>query len=286
MTEIAKNIKKLRKENGLSQEEFAEKINAVRQSVSKWERGKTNPTLDTIELICKEFNVTSEELMGKNKTKIERLIDKIGKRRLEKIITITIATLFILFIILTTIKLFMLNHISNKISDYCKSNNYYFEINMYENNILKENQKVWYLDGKYKISDDNYRNTGEKYVHTDEYIDIKNNKYEIRDDSNNEFVEIENADYLEIYKNEYSKTQIPQCINNEQSVIEKLSTLIKSKIFYKQGVWNIKTKLTSIMIKDNKNLLITETKDSDKYKFRQNEYFIILNCVSESDVNK
>ena len=33
------NIKNLRKEKGLSQEELAIKLNVVRQTVSKWERG-------------------------------------------------------------------------------------------------------------------------------------------------------------------------------------------------------------------------------------------------------
>lgn len=33
------NLKKVRKEKGLSQEALAEKINVVRQTISKWEKG-------------------------------------------------------------------------------------------------------------------------------------------------------------------------------------------------------------------------------------------------------
>lgn len=36
---INDNIKRFRKEKGLSQEEMAVKLNVVRQTISKWEKG-------------------------------------------------------------------------------------------------------------------------------------------------------------------------------------------------------------------------------------------------------
>ena len=36
---LNENIKSLRKQNGLSQEQLANKMHVVRQTVSKWERG-------------------------------------------------------------------------------------------------------------------------------------------------------------------------------------------------------------------------------------------------------
>ena len=36
---LSENIKVMRKAKGLSQQELAEKLNVVRQTVSKWERG-------------------------------------------------------------------------------------------------------------------------------------------------------------------------------------------------------------------------------------------------------
>lgn len=36
---LKENIKKIRKDKGLSQEELAVKLNVVRQTISKWEQG-------------------------------------------------------------------------------------------------------------------------------------------------------------------------------------------------------------------------------------------------------
>lgn len=48
MTEITKNIRRFRKEQGLSQNELAEKLHVTRQTISNWETGKTYPDLDTV----------------------------------------------------------------------------------------------------------------------------------------------------------------------------------------------------------------------------------------------
>ena len=36
---FAENLKKIRKDKGYTQEELAKKLNVVRQTVSKWEKG-------------------------------------------------------------------------------------------------------------------------------------------------------------------------------------------------------------------------------------------------------
>ena len=45
---IAENIKRLRKQHNLSQEQLAEKLNVSRQSVSKWESGLAYPEMDKV----------------------------------------------------------------------------------------------------------------------------------------------------------------------------------------------------------------------------------------------
>lgn len=60
---IADKILKLRKEKGLSQEAFAEKLGVSRQSVSKWESGGTVPDIDKIIAMSKLFEVSTDYLL-------------------------------------------------------------------------------------------------------------------------------------------------------------------------------------------------------------------------------
>lgn len=54
----------LRKKNGLSQEEFAEKIDVSRQAVSRWEGAQTYPDIPKIILISKLFGVSVDYLLN------------------------------------------------------------------------------------------------------------------------------------------------------------------------------------------------------------------------------
>lgn len=60
---LNENIHALRKSKGLSQEELALKLNVVRQTVSKWERGATEPGIDMIKLIARELEVPVMRLL-------------------------------------------------------------------------------------------------------------------------------------------------------------------------------------------------------------------------------
>lgn len=60
--EIGNKIMELRKKNGLSQEELAEKIGVARQTISKWELGETSPDLNQAKELSKIFNVSLDEL--------------------------------------------------------------------------------------------------------------------------------------------------------------------------------------------------------------------------------
>ena len=60
---LADKITELRKKNGWSQEELAEKLNVSRQSVSKWEGAQSIPDLDKILQMSKIFGVTTDYLL-------------------------------------------------------------------------------------------------------------------------------------------------------------------------------------------------------------------------------
>lgn len=57
---------KLRKKEGLSQEELGDKLNVTRQTVSKWELGQSRPDTDKLAEICSLFGVNANELMDDN----------------------------------------------------------------------------------------------------------------------------------------------------------------------------------------------------------------------------
>ena len=57
-------IVELRKNNGLSQDELAEKVLVTRQAVSRWETGETIPNTETLKLLSKLFHVTINTLLG------------------------------------------------------------------------------------------------------------------------------------------------------------------------------------------------------------------------------
>ena len=54
----------LRKENGWSQEDFAEKLDVSRQAISRWENGTALPDAQNILQISKLFNVTADYLLN------------------------------------------------------------------------------------------------------------------------------------------------------------------------------------------------------------------------------
>lgn len=56
----------LRKEKGLSQEEFGNILDVSRQSVSKWELGQAQPDVDKIKKICEFYNISFDYLLNDN----------------------------------------------------------------------------------------------------------------------------------------------------------------------------------------------------------------------------
>ena len=74
---IGKFIKKLRKDNNLTQDELAKKLGVTYQAVSKWENGKSIPDIAILKTISELFNVNIDELLEgnvKNKKKINKKI--------------------------------------------------------------------------------------------------------------------------------------------------------------------------------------------------------------------
>lgn len=63
---VGKNIQYLRKENNLTQQALAEKLNYTSKAISKWERGESIPEIETLIAIASFFKVTVDYLLHEN----------------------------------------------------------------------------------------------------------------------------------------------------------------------------------------------------------------------------
>lgn len=75
---IGKNIKKLREELGMTQEQMAEKLNISYQAISKWENSQSVPDTMMLPAIAKICCVTIDELFRENQESYENLAGKLA----------------------------------------------------------------------------------------------------------------------------------------------------------------------------------------------------------------
>lgn len=64
---FAENLKQVRKEKNLSQEELAEILDVSRQAVSKWEQGIGYPEVEKLLLMANRLNISLDSLMATEK---------------------------------------------------------------------------------------------------------------------------------------------------------------------------------------------------------------------------
>lgn len=92
---ISKNLRKFRKEKGLSQKEIGEKLKVGGATISSWEKGNTQISIEMLYEFCKIINKSITEIMEieENKElsrkenellKNYRKINKKGKAEAEK----------------------------------------------------------------------------------------------------------------------------------------------------------------------------------------------------------
>lgn len=106
---FAENLKKIRKDKGYTQETLAEKLNVVRQTVSKWEKGLSLPDVDMLSKIVNvletdvnilldgQITTTDQSEIVKQLAKINEQLT-IKNRRYKKIMK-TIAIILLIIVI-------------------------------------------------------------------------------------------------------------------------------------------------------------------------------------------
>ncbi|MCI9109201.1 MAG: helix-turn-helix transcriptional regulator [Lachnospiraceae bacterium] len=70
------NLKRLRKEKGVSQEELAVKLNVVRQTISKWEKGLSVPDAQLLISLSEILETPVSVLLGETIESKESVSDK------------------------------------------------------------------------------------------------------------------------------------------------------------------------------------------------------------------
>lgn len=69
LSSFSKNLIKIRKGAGLTQEQLAQSISVTRQAISRWEQGRTEPDITTLTRLAEALNVDSQELIEGRKAK-------------------------------------------------------------------------------------------------------------------------------------------------------------------------------------------------------------------------
>ena len=109
------NLKTIRQSKGFTQAELAIKINVVRQTISKWEKGLSVPDADTLQKIAEVLEVDVSQLLGAelskedNKNEVAEQLARINEQmaikncrssRIWKTIGITLKTIGITLLVL------------------------------------------------------------------------------------------------------------------------------------------------------------------------------------------
>lgn len=88
--ELANNLKYYREKAGFTQEQVANELRITRQSISRWENGKSNPDLDNLVLISELYQVSLDHLIKENEElfkKIDQNVQEIQDKK-QKLIEI------------------------------------------------------------------------------------------------------------------------------------------------------------------------------------------------------
>ena len=88
---IGENIKRMRRERDLTQEEMATHLGISFQSISKWERGDGYPDITMLPALANYFGISIDELLGMSKIEknnqycdINRIWDENNKKGLHQ----------------------------------------------------------------------------------------------------------------------------------------------------------------------------------------------------------
>lgn len=116
---LSKNLKIFRKRKGLTQENVAETLNVVRQTISKWEKGISVPDAGMLIRLAEILDVSVNELIGsdiadeKNENMIAvelaKVVEQLASRNHRSKKVLKCVLIFLIILLLFLVFLFVIN---------------------------------------------------------------------------------------------------------------------------------------------------------------------------------
>lgn len=286
MSYFGNQIIKLRKREGLSQEEFAYRIGVSRQIVSRWENGTAIPRATKVKIMSDEFKIPADKLFGTEESVGKNESHPVAKKRLKvmlKGIAVILIILTILYIVYFAYKFFLLKSLDEKFQEYDNWTNYYAEIKTFEEAELTAKVEIWRKDNKYKIKTENYYENGQTNKNC-KWIDLDLNKRTEYDYENDKMISYEDDQTLKVHSSNYIKNYFSWIkIIKSQNIVAESANL---NIIYKnKSKENVILKLNKIAVTFEENGIIPVSYvDSSLGHVMATNYNVKLNEVTDNDI--
>lgn len=209
---IGKFIKKLREKKGWTQDELAEKLYIRRQSISKWEIGKTCPDSENFKILSEIFNVSIDELISgeyiskqdatakSEELKIKILDDSNATKSKNKLLKKIICAMFVVLIFCFAFYYFIMTYNQFKMYYITGSSD---GVSISDGLIFETNEKIFFQLGNVNIDEEEILSTTVYYLN-----DGEENLIYRSDDYDNRYIQ-ESKSYPE-----YFNTKVDNFIDN------------------------------------------------------------------------
>ena len=135
---LDEKIKKIRKDNKMSQDDIAEVLNVTRQTISNWENGKNYPDIETLIKISDEFNISLDILLKENMNMVKEIDKNAKNTKKYKVILKVIISILIILICSFCIYLVIYSNTKNKLESH-------FNEGIKVNNFIKNKEGYYVL---------------------------------------------------------------------------------------------------------------------------------------------
>lgn len=243
---LDEKIKKIRKDNKMSQDDLAEVLNVTRQTISNWENGKNYPDIETLIEISNKFNISLDILLKENMNMVKEIDKNVKNTKKYKLILISIISIIVIIVCAFGIYgikyLDTKDKLENKFNETLEENNFYKNRDGYYSMNYNEsitfgvpNQKMpKFLDfSLYFYNTNLYCNIDEENTYTEiTWTDV--NEFTGSTYSKDDKIIIgstENLTKTELKNTEKLSSELKINVNTLQKIIDKGNDLYKE--FYK-----------------------------------------------------